>query len=64
VVVLGLLAGVLGSSTSRYKGFGIPCHPLGAGGFGGTDIVGVYSERCTTFGTGTSQRRLGRDLGP
>jgi hypothetical protein len=31
VVVLGLLAGALGFSTSRYKGFGIPCHPLAAG---------------------------------
>ena len=54
------MAGMIGLPTSRYKGFGIACHPLAAGGFGGTEIVGVYSERCTTFGTSTSQRRLGR----
>src|SRR5215207_2458260 len=47
-----------------YTGFGTTCHPLAPGGFSGTDVVGVYSERCTTFGTSTSQRRLGRDLGP
>jgi hypothetical protein len=42
------------------QGFGTPCHPLAAGGFSGTEVVGVYSERCTTFGTSTSGRRLGR----
>src|SRR5918994_592756 len=43
-----------------YTRAGIPCHPLTPGGFGETEIVGVYRERCTTFGTSTSQRRLGR----
>src|SRR5918994_2857391 len=43
-----------------YTRAGIPCHPLTPGGFGETEIVGVYRERCTTFGTSTSQSRLGR----
>jgi hypothetical protein len=43
-----------------YKGAGTTCHPLAPNGFGETEIVGVYRERCTTFGTSTSQRRLGR----
>src|SRR5215207_2951477 len=41
-----------------YTRAGIPCHPLTPGGFGETEIVGVYRERCTTFGTSTSQRCL------
>src|SRR5918995_2892956 len=43
-----------------YTRAGIPCHPLTPGAFGETEIVGVYRERCTTFGTSISQRRLGR----
>src|SRR5829696_8913962 len=43
-----------------YKGAGTPCHPLAPSGFGETEVVGVYSRRSTTFGTSTSQRRLGR----
>jgi hypothetical protein len=43
-----------------YKGAGTPCHPLVPSGFGGTEGVGVYSGRRTTFGTSTSQRDLGR----
>jgi hypothetical protein len=40
--------------TSRYKGFGIPCHPLAAGGFSGTDVVGAWCRKYTTFGTASS----------
>src|SRR5918994_7739202 len=43
-----------------YTRAGIPCHPLTPGGFGETEIVGVYRERCTTFGTASSGRRPGR----
>src|SRR5919112_4261621 len=43
-----------------YTRAGIPCHPLTPCGFGETEIVGVSRERCTTFGTSTSQRCLGR----
>src|SRR5918992_3014350 len=44
----------------RYTRAGSTCHPLAPGGFSGMDVVGVYSGSCTTFGTSTSQRHLGR----
>ena len=51
VTVLGLMAGLLRLPISRYKGFGIPCHPLAAGGFGGTEVVGAWCRKYTTLGT-------------
>src|SRR5829696_7762431 len=43
-----------------YKGAGNACHPLGAGGFSGTDVVGACCGTYTTFGTASSGRRPGR----
>ena len=48
-----------------YTGAGITCHPIAPSGFSGTDVVGVWARRYTTFGGGiTPTVRLPEDVVP